>query len=111
MMTFDVESWIKFCNTCIKATKKKKRANIQQLDALCIEDHNNVELLLKIKYALKTMYLVAIMFFISFFMAMGWHKFLDLEVEIYKWYWVDDPTRLDAELYETFDSFFLEHER
>lgn len=47
------------------------------------EDLNNFGFLLKLKYALKTIYLVLIMLSISFFIGMSWHKYVDMQLEIH----------------------------
>lgn len=70
------------------------------------EDLNNFGFLLKLKYALKTLYLVLIMLSISFFIGMAWHKFVDTQIELLAIYYKDDPETFAELKSDSFYRFF-----
>lgn len=61
------------------------------------------------KFTMKTIYLIFVMLFISFFLGMMWHKILDMELEVYKLLGYDSSNGSDDN--DTFDGFFYEGER
>lgn len=106
LTTFDAEEWFKFCNDCFQKRNIRKAQIDPSFGEDTSQDLNNFEFLLKLKYALKTIYLVLIMLSISFFIGMMWHKFVDMQLEIYSIIYKDSTDDLDKAKEESFGAYF-----